>query len=295
MRHGFLRPASLQILRAGLDADGRPVAWAHRIVGPSRYASGGGPTTPSPEVSETYAAQELPYAIPNVRVDYVQVQTPVPLGAWRSVTYSQNGFVSECFVDELAAAAGKDPYQFRRELLAARPPFTIAEKLVDTKRMLAVLDLAAQKSGWSSRLPTGRGRGIAVGTDHGGFVCHVAEVTAAPGGAVRVDRIVTAIDCGTVVSPDGVAAQIESAVAFALSGTLEGEITFERGRVRESSYRDFGVVRMSGMPAVEVHIVPSSEPPGGVGEPGVPPLAPAVANAVFAATGTRVRRLPIRR
>jgi isoquinoline 1-oxidoreductase beta subunit len=161
--------------------------------------------------------------------------------------------------------------------------------------MLAVLDLAAQKAGWGSRLPSGRGRGIAVGTDHGGFVCHVAEVTAAPGGEIRVDRVVTAIDCGTVVNPDGVVAQIESAVAFALSATLEGEITFERGRVRESSYADFGVVRMRDMPVVEVHIVPSAEPPGGVGEPGVPPLAPAVANAVFAATGTRVRRLPIRR
>jgi isoquinoline 1-oxidoreductase beta subunit len=199
---------------------------------------------------------------------------------WRSVGHSHTAFVVESFIDEVAHAAGKDPYRFRYDLLTKHP------------RHRGVLELAAKKAGWGSGLPKGRGRGIAVHASFGSYAAQVAEVSVEDG-RVRVHRVVCAIDCGQVVNPDTIAAQMESAVVWALSAALYGEITLNKGEVEQSNFTDYPILRIDEMPAVEVHIVPSREPPSGVGEPGVPPLAPAVANALFAATGNRIRALPL--
>jgi isoquinoline 1-oxidoreductase beta subunit len=205
----------------------------------------------------------------------------VPVGFWRSVGSSQNAYVTECFLDELAAAAGKDPYEFRRVLLTKHP------------RHLGVLELAAQKAGWGSSLPAGRTRGIAVAEAFGSYCAQVAEVSL-ESNQVRVHRVVCAIDCGMVVNPDTVVAQMESGIVYGLTAALKGEITLKDGRVEQGNFNDYPLLRLDEMPEIEVHIVKSSEHPGGVGEPGTPPIAPAVANAVFAATGKPVRKLPIR-
>lgn len=282
IQHDFYRPAVYYRLAAGLDAEGWPVAWTHRIVcasidarvNPSGYRA-------SARDGALEGAANLRYAIPNIRVDWVREESGVPVGPWRSVAESCNPFAVECFLDEVAAAGGKDLLALRQRLLAARP------------RHLRVLDLAASRGDWGAPLPQGRGRGIAVQESFGSVVAQVAEVTVTDG-RVRVDRVVCAIDCGTALNPDLVAQQMEGGIVFALSAALYGEITIEQGRVRQSNFHDYSLVRFSEAPTVEVHIVPSAERPGGVGEPGVPPLAPAVANAVFAATGRRVRRLPLR-
>jgi isoquinoline 1-oxidoreductase beta subunit len=203
------------------------------------------------------------------------------VGFWRSAGSSQNAYITECFLDELAAAGRKDPYELRRRLLPS------------TSRHREVLDLAASKAGWGTPLPAGRHRGIAVAESFGSWVAQVAEISVSPGGEVRVHRVVCAVDCGVVVNPETVEAQMEGAIAFGLSAALRGEITIERGRVQQSNFHDYPMLRINEMPAVEVHIVPSTEPPGGVGEPGVPPVAPAVVNAIFAATGRHLRSLPI--
>jgi isoquinoline 1-oxidoreductase beta subunit len=285
MQHDNYRPASHHVLRGGLDASGKLVAWSHRVVAPSIISwhapAALSPSSPSAASEALDGAAELAYAIPHLRVDYCPVTTPVPVGWWRSVYASQNCFANETFLDEVAGSAGRDPLDLRRELLAAEP------------RHLAVLNLAAEKAGWGTPLPAGRGRGIAI---HKFFsdaiVAEVAEVTVgAPG--VQVDRVVCAVDCGFVLNPDIVVAQIEGGVVYALSAALYGAITLEGGRVKQSNFNDYRVVRMSGMPRVEVHIVPGSDDPHGVGEPAVPPLAPAVANAIAMATGKPVRRLPL--
>ena len=201
---------------------------------------------------------------------------------WRSVGHSQNIFFVEGFVDEMAVAAGKDPYEYRRALLGKNP------------RYKGVLELAAAKAGWGKPLPAGRGRGIAVGQSFGSFVAEVAEVSVGRDGKLRVHRVVCAVDCGSTVNPGIVKRQMESAIAFGLSAALYGEITFKEGKVEQSNFHDYPVLRIDEMPKVEVHIVPSTEAPGGVGEPGLPPLAPAVVNAVYAATGKRLRKLPLR-
>jgi isoquinoline 1-oxidoreductase beta subunit len=205
----------------------------------------------------------------------------VPVGFWRSVGSSQNAYITESFLDELAAAARKDPYELRRALL---PP---------TSRHRGVLELAATKAGWDTPLPAGRHRGIAVAESFGSWVAQVADVSVSAAGEVRVHRVVCAVDCGIVVNPDTVEAQMEGAVAFGLTAALRGEITIDKGQVQQSNFHDYPMLRINEMPTVEVHIVPSTEPPGGVGEPGVPPVAPAVVNAIFAATGQRLRSLPI--
>jgi isoquinoline 1-oxidoreductase beta subunit len=280
IRHDFYRPATYNVLRGGLGADSMPVAWIHRIVGPSILGGGrGGRGGPDP--TSTEGAANLPYAIPNILVDYVQKDTPVPLGFWRSVGNSQNAFVVESFVDEIAATAGRDPLELRRALLK------------DKRRHLGVLNLAAEKAGWEKPLPKGRGRGIAVHASFGSFVAQVAEVSVAPDGKVKVHRVVCAIDCGIVVNPDTVKAQMESGIVYGLSAALYGKIIINRGRVEQSNFHDYPILRFSEMPVVEVHMVPSAEALGGVGEPGVPPIAPAVCNAIFAASGKRIRRLPI--
>jgi isoquinoline 1-oxidoreductase beta subunit len=219
--------------------------------------------------------------VPNHRVDLHSPKTPVTVLWWRSVGHSYNAFVMESLIDELAHAAGKDPVEYRRRLLQKHP------------RHLGVLQLAAEKAGWGGALPSGRARGVAVHESFGSYVSQVAEVSMRSGG-IRVHRVVCAIDCGIAVNPETIVAQMESGIAFGLSAVLHSALHLEKGRVRESNFHDYRVLRLNEMPAVEVHIVPTTEKPGGVGEPGVPPIAPAVANAVFALTGQRLRELPLR-
>jgi CO/xanthine dehydrogenase Mo-binding subunit len=281
MQHDVYRPASYHVLRAGLDADGRLIAWTHRVVAPSIGGQRGEKLEGGLDTSAVDGAADLPYAIPNLRVDYVMANTAVPTGYWRSVYASQTAFANECFLDEIAAAAGKDPVELRRALLNKAPHHK------------AVLELVAEKSGWGQPLPAGRFRGLAV---HGSFhscVAEVAEVSLAKDGTPQVHRVVCAIDCGLPVNPAGVASQMQSGIVYGLSAALRGKITIDKGRVQQSNFDDYQVLRFNEMPQVEVHIVPSSEAPTGTGEPGLPPIAPAVANAVSAARGQRVRKLPI--
>jgi|WetSurMetagenome_2_1015567.scaffolds.fasta_scaffold18761_2 isoquinoline 1-oxidoreductase subunit beta len=283
IRGGYYRPLWYDRIEAGLDGGGYPVAWKHTIVGQSilagtRYEA----SMVSGGVDETSVegAADLPYSIPNILVDLHTPGLPVTTLWWRSVGHSHTAFVVESFIDELAHAAGKDPFEFRRALLGGAP------------RHLKVLELAAEKAGWGNGLPAGRGRGIAVHKSFDSCVAQVAEVSVADG-KVKVHRVVCAIDCGMTVNPDTVAAQMESGIVFGLSAALYGAITLKDGRVEQGNFNNYPILRMRDMPEVRVHIVPSPEEPTGVGEPGVPPIAPAVANAVFMATGTRIRRLPI--
>jgi isoquinoline 1-oxidoreductase beta subunit len=281
MRNGFYRPTSYNKFTAGLDASGRPVAWTHRIAGtPLRYKFG--PLEKGIDDSLIDGAVMLPYAIPNVHVEQATLElAPVPRGPWRSVGVSHNGFVTECFFDEIAAAGGRDPVELRRELLQNKP------------RHLRALNLAAEKSGWGTPLPAGHGRGIAL-AEWGPTVCvEVAEVVVDADGTVHVPRVTCAVDCGPAVNPGQIEAQIQGGVIFGLSAALYGEITLAAGRVVQGNFDTYPVVRMPDAPVVDVHIVDSTDKIGGTGEPGVPPIAPAVCNAIFAATGKRVRRLPI--
>ncbi|ALC15028.1 aerobic-type carbon monoxide dehydrogenase, large subunit, CoxS/CutS family [Desulfuromonas soudanensis] len=283
-RGGWYRPLWYSRLQGGLDEGGTPVAWSHRIVGQSILSG-----TPFEQAvaaqgfdgTSVEGAMELPYAIPNIRVDLHSPTQVVPVQWWRSVGHSHTGFVVESFLDEMAHAAGHDPYRLRRRLLADHP------------RHRRVLDLAAEKGGWGEKLPPGKGRGLALHHSFGSYVAQVAEVAVDEKGRIRVERVVCAVDCGRVVHPDTVRAQMESGIVFGLSATLFGELTLEKGRVLESNFHDYPVLRLEETPVIEVHLVESSEKPTGVGEPGVPPVAAAVANAVFAAVGARVRRLPL--
>jgi isoquinoline 1-oxidoreductase beta subunit len=226
-------------------------------------------------------ARDMPYDVPNVLVEWVHKDFGVPVGFWRSVGPSQNIYIVEGFVDELAAAAGKDPFEYRRALLGKSP------------RYKAVLELAAQKANWGAPLPAGRARGIAVGFSYGSYAAHVAEVSVAPTGKVRVHKIVCAIDPGIAVNPDQVKAQMEGGAIYALTAVFYGEITIDRGRVTQSNFHDYRMLRIDEAPEIEVHILDSGEAPGGLGEPGVPTVAPAVCNAIFAVTGRRIRKLPL--
>jgi len=281
-RHEFYRPASYHRLRAGLDASSRPAAWTHRVVAPSIMTRVFPDTVQNGLDGEAVeGAVELPYAVPNVHVDYVMTDTGIPVGFWRSVNHSFNAFAVEGFIDELAHAAGQDPYEYRRALLANAP------------RYLRVLELAATQAGWGSALPDGVFRGIAVHKSFESYVAQVAEVSVGSDGTARVHRVVCAIDCGPVVNPDTVEAQMQSGIVYGLTAALHGEIGIEGGRVIQGNFHDYPMLLMAGMPRVEVHIVPSTDAQGGVGEPGTPPIAPAVCNAIFAATGRRIRKLPI--
>ena len=272
IQNGLYRPATYNVLRAGLDAGGRPVAWSHRLVGPDGAS-----------FMITRGADELIYAIPNFRLERVVQDPGIPIAPWRGVGPSQNGWVVESFVDELAHAAGQDPVAFRRTLVAGKP------------RLVAVLDLAAQKAGWGSPAPEGRGRGIALWQFGETSVCEVAEVSVGTDGGVRVHRVVCAADCGIVVNPDTVEAQLQGAIVYGLTAALYGEIVIERGRVVQSNFHDYRMLKLAEMPVIEVSLVKSEAVPGGVGEAGLPPIAPAVCNAIFAATGKRIRKLPIGR
>jgi isoquinoline 1-oxidoreductase beta subunit len=283
IRHDFYRPAAMARLTAGLDAAGMPTAWKVRICAPSIVAS------IAPEMIgdgfDRHALdgflEDMPYAVANYLVDYAACETAVPIGPWRSLSYSQNTFFKESFVDEMAHAAGADPYAFRRRLLRHKP------------RHLAVLDAAAQRAGWASPPAAGLFRGMALSESHGSVCAQVVEASVSEAGALRVHRVISAIDPGHVVNPLSVEMQTEGAVAFALTAALYGEIAIERGRVRQSNFTDYPMLRMADMPRVETVIVPGGEGWGGCGEPPVPPLAPALCNAIFAATGRRVRSLPV--
>jgi isoquinoline 1-oxidoreductase beta subunit len=285
LRGGYYRPRAYHVVRAGLDANGTPVAWRHRIVCQSFVA---GTQFESRVIKDgvddtaVEGAKDIPYRIPNLLVDWQKAPGGVPTLWWRSVGHSHNAFVVETFLDELAHAADKDPVEYRRALLGGHP------------RHRRVLDLVAEKAGWGKPLPEGRGRGVALHESFGSVVSHVAEVSISEEGKLRVHRIVCAIDCGPVVNPDTVRAQMEGGAVFGLTAALYGEITFEKGRVRQRNFHDYPMVRMNEAPEVEAHIVSSTERMGGAGEPGVPPVAPAVANAIFTLTGRRIRRLPIR-
>ena len=304
-RHDIYRPAALHVLEGGLSADGAPVAWSHRIVtqsimkqvagdfvsatlpfwvptGVKRIAGRvGGWFMSRADDSAIEGADKVPYSVPNVSVRFIAQDPGVPVGFWRSVGHSHTAFAVESFVDELAHAAGKDPYLFRKGLLATAP------------RNRAVLDLVAAKAGWGSALPPGRFRGIAQHASFDSFAAAVAEVEVS-GKTITVKRVIIAIDCGLVVNPNLVAAQLEGSVVFGLGAALKQEITWKKGRVEQSNFNDFELLRGNECPVIETHLVPGNGPPSGVGEPGVPPVAPAVANAVFAATGIRLRSLPLR-
>ena len=279
-KHGFYRPATYNQLSAGLDAQNKPVAWSHHIVAPPILTKFG-PLENGIDRTSIDGAADMPYAIPNIYVDQVAADLPVPMGFWRSVGASQNAFVVESFIDELALLAGRDPYEFRRELLQAKP------------RHLRTLELAATAAGWGTSLPAGRARGIAIAEWEPTTCAEVAEVSVASDGTVRVHRVVCAVDCGPVVNPDTIEAQMQGGVVFGLTAALYGEITIDKGRVQQSNFPDYPMLHMPEMPVVEVHLVPSTDAQGGIGEPSVPPTAPAVCNAIFAATGNRIRKLPI--
>jgi isoquinoline 1-oxidoreductase beta subunit len=268
IQHDLYRPATTHWLRGGVDANGMPVAWEHHIATPS-------------SLSGATDGSRLPYDI-SQKTQSHSLTFPVPTGYWRAVYNTNNGFVVESFFDELAAAGGKDPYELRMALLPDGP-------------RKSVLELAATKAGWGSALPEGWGRGIALFSTWGvTHVAQVAEISVASDGTVRVHRVVCAVDCGRAVNPSVVEAQMEGGIVFALSAVLHGEITLENGRVKQGNFNDYPLLRLDEMPLVEVYIVDSQSDPTGIGEMAGPPISAAVGNAIFAATGKRVRRLPIR-
>ncbi len=287
MQNDMYRPATYNKMAAGIDAAGKPVFWHHRVVNDAIMARAGkafGFNLKDDQLDDSSyeGAHNLPYKFANYQCDWVRVDTGVPVGFWRSVGSSHTGFSTECFMDELAGLAGKDPLEYRLSLLEPG------------SRHAGVLKLAAEKAGWGTKMPAGTGRGIAVAESFGSYVAHVAEVTVSPDGKVKVNRVIVAADCGQIVNPDTVAAQMEGSVVYGLTAALYGEITIKDGKVVQRNFTDYKPLRMSEMPKVEVYIVPSTAPHGGVGEPGTPPIAPSVVNAIFAATGKRVRSLPIR-
>jgi isoquinoline 1-oxidoreductase beta subunit len=288
MRAGYYRPINFHVLKAGLDASGNIVAWHHRIVGQSILTG----TAFEPmlvkdgiDATSVEGAATLPYGIPNIAVELHSPKLGVPVQWWRSVGSTHTAYSTETFLDELAEASRKDPYELRRQLLAKHP------------RHKAALELAAAKAGWGKPLAAAgagerRGRGIAVHESFNTFVAQVAEVTLRRDGSLKVDRVVCAVDCGIAINPDVIRAQMESGIGYGLSAALHGAITLKDGTVEQANFHDYRVLRMNEMPRVDVHIVPSAEKPTGVGEPGTPVVAPAVANALYAATGKRLRNLP---
>jgi len=290
MRAGYYRPAYLHTIRAALDANGNVVAWHQRIVGQSILAGTAFESQMvknSIDATSVEGAANLPYAVPNLRVELFSTKVGIPVLWWRSVGSTHTAYSTETLIDELAGAAGKDPVEFRRALLAKHP------------RHLGVLELAAKQAGWGTPLAPGkegekRGRGVAVHESFDTFVAQVAEVTVKPDKSFTVDRVVCAVDCGIAVNPDNVRAQMEGGIGFGLSAALYGAITIKNGAAEQSNFHDYPVLRINEMPKVDVFIVASTEKPTGVGEPGVPPIAPALANAIAAATGQRLRNLPLK-
>jgi len=283
IQHDMYRPYYYDRLSAGIDASGKPVAWTHRIAGssivaryvPSLYRNGF-------DFDAVEGAAEPPYALPNIHVDYVRVEPPgIPTAFWRGVGPTHNVFVVESFIDELAALAKQDPVAYRRALLGHNP------------RALGVLNLATERAGWGGPLPAGRGRGVSLQFAFGTYLSQVAEVEVATDGSIKVHRIVCAVDCGLAVNPDTIAAQMEGGSIFGLTAALHGAITVKNGRVEQSNFHDYLPMRIGEVPVIETHLVKSAESPGGIGEAPTAAVGPAVANAIFAATGKRIRTLPI--
>ena len=286
IQHDVYRPHYYDRIAAGLDARGKPVAWTHRLVGPSILARWAPPAFKDGLDGDALdGAVQLVYDIPAIQIEYVRHEEPVlHNGFWRGVGVTHNSFVIESFIDELAAAAKQDPVAFRRTLLGKSP------------RARAVLDLAAKEAGWGKPLPPRHGRGVSLMySGWGTYLAQVAEVEVTGAGEVHVRRVICAVDCGTIVNPDIVTAQIQSGVVYGIGGALWGEITLKNGRVEQSNFHNYRVMRMNETPPIEVHLVRNSEAPGGIGEPGTAATAPALANAVFAATGERIRQLPLQR
>jgi len=302
IQHDMYRPYYYDRIAAGLDAQGMPIAWTHRVTGSSIMARVSSQLFPKTlrvmraaglhqlvamvrglDVDAVEGAAEPPYALPNIRVEYVRQEPPgVPTAFWRGVGPTHNIFVVESFIDELAAAAKQDPFEYRRALLAGSP------------RAKGVLELAAAQAGWGRPLPPGSGRGIALLHAFGGTcIAQVAEVSVSKQGDVRVQRVVCAVDCGIIVNPDTVRAQMESGIIFGITAALFGEITIKDGRVEQTNFNNYRMLRINEAPAIDVHLVKSMEPPGGIGEPGTSVVMPAVTNAIFAATGKRIRLLPV--
>jgi len=302
IQHDMYRPYYYDRIAAGLDERGRPVAWTHRVTGSSIMARVTSELFPKTlrvmraaglrqlvamvkglDVDAVEGAAEPPYTLPNIRVEYVRQEPPgIATAFWRGVGPTHNIFVVESFIDELAAATQQDPFQYRRALLDQAP------------RAKAVLELAALRAGWGRPLPPGSGRGISLLHAFGSYIAQVAEVVVSKQGEVRVPRVVCAVDCGVIVNPDTVKAQMESGIIFGISGALWGEITFKDGRVEQHNFNDYRILRINEAPDIEVHLVPSTEAPGGIGEPGTSAVMPAVTNAIFAATGKRIRKLPVK-
>ncbi len=282
IQHDYYRTASHARFTAGLDADGWPTVWMNRIACPSLMARFG-PVKNNLDTRSVEICDTVPYAIPNILVDYQLTDAGIPIGFWRSVGASQNGFFLESFIDEIAAEGKKDPYELRRRLLVKAP------------RHRGVLEMAAEKAGWGTPLPADRFRGIATVSSYFGYVAQVIEISVnRKERTLKVHRVVCALDCGRIVNPASLDAQVKSSVVYGLTAALRGAITIERGRVQQNNFNDYQMLRIHEMPIVDVHMVSSEEAPTGAGEFAVPPVAPALCNAIFAATGKRVRRLPIR-
>ncbi|HET7292253.1 MAG TPA: xanthine dehydrogenase family protein molybdopterin-binding subunit [Vicinamibacteria bacterium] len=297
IRQCFYRPFAIHRMSAALGADGLPTAWVHKMASTSLGTFWDPPDKVSHEGSEIGGAVNIPYAVPAFRMEYSHAPRGFPTIWWRSVEHSGNAFVVESFIDELAAAAKMDPLAYRLKLLAeprqVKYPKEGDDPALDTQRFKAVLQLAAEKSGWGKPLPAGHYHGIAGHFSFHSYVAQVAEVSVDKG-KVRVHKVTSAVDCGRVIHPDGVAAQVESSIVYGLTAALKSAITVKDGAIEQSNFHDYEMLRIDEMPVVEVHTVKSDAPPTGTGEPGLPPIAPAVANAIFAATGKRIRRMPIR-
>jgi isoquinoline 1-oxidoreductase beta subunit len=281
-QHDFYRPVAMYRMRASLDAQRKPEAWSTRIAMPSLFATL--LRLPLKDGLDPMAIEgfaDFPYEFPNQRMEYARCDTPVPVGFWRGVGHSQNPFARECFMDEVAHAAGQDSLEFRRTLLAREP------------RTLGVLEAVAKAANWGGALPAGVFRGIAVSEPYGSYAAAVIEVSVDAKGVLLIRRVVVAIDCGYMVNPDTVVAQTQGCVVFGLTAALSGDITIKDGRVAQSNFHDYPLMRMAEIPPVEVVLAPSGGFWGGVGEPGLAPIAPALCNAIFEATGKRIRALPI--
>jgi isoquinoline 1-oxidoreductase beta subunit len=293
LQHDYYRPAGLHRVRAGVDATGAPIAWAQHLANTSRYAFAGRADAVK---SELYPDDFPSQCLPNVRLEYTPVASVIPTGAWRATLHSANAFVVQSAIDELAHLAGRDPLELRLAMLGAPRRLRYRDHggpVFDTGRLAGVLRLAAEKGGWHKPLVAGRGRGIAAHFTFGSYVAHVAEVSVDSTGRPRVHRVVAAVDCGAIVNASGAEAQVQGGVIDGLSSALYGRITVDRGRVQQNNFDDYRLTRMRDVPAIGVHFVPSAEPPSGLGEPPVSPVAPSVANAIFALTGRRIRTLPL--